>query len=112
MSEPLGAAPIGAAVALRALAVEPVVIETLHPAAVAVAAEFAVEMAMPPALAATTEAIHAGQHGETPLLAVIQRLVERVRRIRDLLHRGGRRPHVLGALTQTTDRIVRLLLAG
>src|SRR3954452_1259522 len=64
---------IGAAIAVVAVAVIAAVpaaivavpIETLHPA-------------LPPLVAAAEPAVHAGQHGKAALLAVIQRLVERV----------------------------------
>src|SRR6476646_9631108 len=41
---------------------------------------------LPPAFTAAKPAIHAGQHRKPALLAVIQRLVERIGRIRDFLH--------------------------
>src|SRR6266481_6729581 len=78
-SEPLGAASVRPAIPIVTVAVE---------AAVAAAiVAVAVKSAMP-AFAAAEPMAHVGQGGETPLLAVVQRLVERIGRIRDFLHRG------------------------
>src|SRR5882672_10050847 len=113
--EPLAAAPIRAAVAIVAIPVE-----TTTPAAVvAVTVKAAVRAhtALPhtavvaPAFAAAKTVLHVGQHGKPALLAVIQRLVERVGGIGDFLHRRSRGCHVVGALAQACYRIVRLLLA-
>jgi len=47
--------------------------------------------------------------GGSALLAVVQGLVERVGRVRDLLQRHRRGCHVVGALAQARHRIRRLL---
>src|SRR3984957_17638192 len=88
-SEPLGAAPV-AAIAV--------------PAAIAVHATLKT-MVAPPALAAEP-ASHMGQDGEPAFLAVVEGLVERVGRIGDLLQRGGRGRHIVGALAQPRHRVV------
>src|SRR5581483_678711 len=80
-------------------------------AAISVTAHAAFHPAMTPALA-SAEAAVVGQQREPPLLALVERLVERVGRIRDLLQRGGRRRHVVGALAQPRDRVFRLLLTA
>src|SRR4029079_3785648 len=102
-SESLRAPLVRAAVAVKAVAVEAAV-----PAAIAAIPRKA---APPPALAAKP-VVHMGQHGKAALLAVVQRLVERVGRIGDLLHGGRRSRHVVGALAQARHRIDRPLLAG
>src|SRR5689334_10398405 len=81
-SEPFGAAPVRAAIPVTAVAA--------IAAIVAIHAHFALEPVMAPAFPAP-EPVHAGQDGEPALLAVIERLVERVGGIRDLLHGPGRR---------------------
>src|SRR5580704_18580585 len=75
-SEPPGAVPsvpvhAGAAIAVHA---------ALHPA-------------MPPAAFAPEPAAAMGQEGEAALLAVVERLVERVGRVGDLLQRRSRSRH-------------------
>src|SRR4051794_23088303 len=78
-SEPLRAALIRGAVPVVAVAV----IATFAAAIVAIPLK-TLHAALPPALtAAAKPAIHSGEHGQTALLAVIQRLVERIGRIRD-----------------------------
>src|ERR1700675_4210408 len=78
-------------------------------AAVPIAAHHAMlEAAMMPTTA--EPAFHMGQDGKPALLAVVERLVERVGRIGDLLQRGRRGRHVVGAFAQARDRIVGLLL--
>ena len=69
-------------------------------------------LVVPPASPTTKPAVHTGQHGKPALLAVVQRLVERVGRIGDLLHGGSGSRHVVGVVAQARHRIVRLLLAG
>src|SRR4051812_2972643 len=92
-SEPLRAALVGGAIAVVAVAV----IAAVAAAVVAIP----VEIAIPPTLAAAAElAIHSREHRQTTLLAVIQRLVERVGRVSHLLHGSRRSRHVLGALAQ------------
>src|SRR6185437_253496 len=69
--------------------------------AVAVAAVHAALVAVvPPAVAAAKPVLHMGQDLEAALLAVVQRLVERIGRIRDLLQRRGGGRHVVGAIAQ------------
>src|SRR5438132_1064731 len=101
-SEPFGAAPVRAAIPVITVAIA---------AKVAIHAPFALELVMAPAPHAP-EPVHAGQNGKPALLAVIERLVERVSRFRDLLHGPGRRRQILGPVAQPCHRIVRLLLAG
>src|SRR5882757_5088078 len=83
-SEPLGAALVRGAIAVVTVAV---VAAIPVPAAIAIVTiPFkTLHTALPPALAAATNPIHSGQHGKPALLAVIQRLVERIGRVRDLL---------------------------
>src|SRR5437879_5058202 len=73
-------------------------------AAVAVPVMVAFHPAMAPAPLAAKPAM-VGQDGESPLLAVVERLVERIGRIRDLPHRSRRGRHVIGALSQPRNRI-------
>src|SRR5258707_1791860 len=105
-SEPLRAALVRPAIAVVAVAVI-----AAFPAAIVAIPLKTLKTALPPTalVAATKPAIHSGKHGKTALLAVIQRLVERIGRIRDLLHGSRRGRHVVGALAQTRHRIVRLL---
>src|SRR5258708_29561296 len=105
-SEPFGAAPGRSTVPVIAIsAVAAVAVK------VAVHAHFALAPVMAPAFPAP-EPVHTGQNGEPALLAVIERLVERVGSFRDLLHGPSRRGHILGPVTQPRHRIIRLLLAG
>src|SRR5947209_1919467 len=85
--QPLGAT--GASVALRARSAVAVI--TAVPAAV-----FTVAVAP---LAASEAAFHVGQDGETALLPVVQRLVERVGGVGDLLHCRSSGGHRVAALT-------------
>src|SRR5437879_2537928 len=101
-SEPLSAPAVRPAIAVEAVAV----VAAVAAAVVAIP----VKSAAPPALAAAEAVLHVGQHGKPALLAVIERLVERVGGVRDLLHGGRRNCHVVGTLAQPRDRIVRLLL--
>src|SRR5438105_4320972 len=79
----------GALEALRASLVGSVVPVIAIPVVTAVAVKaHSVLEPMPPAFPAP-EPVHMGQDGEPALLAVIERLVERVGRVRDLFH--GRR---------------------
>src|SRR5579859_4676046 len=57
-----------------------------------------------------TETVRVGEDGKPALLALVQRLVERIGGVGDLLQRGRRGRHVVGALAQPRDRIIRLLL--
>src|SRR4051812_30769622 len=101
-SEPALAVPVRAAVAVETVTVE-VVHAALHHAVHATLHEVAAR-----AVFATAErSAVAGQHGEAPLLALVQGLVERIGGIGDLLQGRRRRPHVLGALAQAGDRILR-----
>src|SRR5581483_8215211 len=52
-------------------------------------------------------ATHAQQHREPVLLAVVEALVERLRRIGEFLQAVGARSHRTGALTKASDRIGR-----
>src|ERR1700722_9783339 len=94
--EPLGAAP-AAMVSVRPVA----------EAAIAVLAA-AIHAALPPALAAEPVS-PVCQDGEPALLAFVEGLVQRVSRIGDLLHRGRRGSHIVGAAAQARHRILRLL---
>src|ERR1700730_13980815 len=76
-----------------------------------VAVHAALEPAMPPAFRAKLAAAM-GQERKPALLAVVESLVERVSRIRDLLQRRGRGRHILGALAQPRHWIIPLLLIG
>src|SRR5258705_2737750 len=106
-SEPLRAAPVRSAIPVIAI---PVIVAIAVGAAVH--AHPALGIAVAPASPAAKAAVHMGQHGEPALLAVIQRLVERVGRISDLLQDTGRGRPIVGAVAQARHRIVRLLLAG
>src|SRR3954454_21604048 len=64
----------------------------------------ALKPTMTPAAAET--AFHAGQDREASLLAVVERLVERIGGIGDLLQRRSRGPHGLGALTKARHRVI------
>src|SRR5258708_2960503 len=77
-------------------------------AVVAIPVHAALEPVVPAFAAA--KAFHMGQHGETTLLALVEGLVERVGRIRDLLQRRRRGSHIVGAFAQAGHRILRLLL--
>src|ERR1700757_2595961 len=80
-------------------------------ALVAVAVHVAFHPAVPPARTLTAKApLMAGQDGETPLLALVEGLVEGIGGIGDLAHRGRGRRHAVGALAQARDRIAFLLL--
>src|SRR5260370_10371527 len=107
-SEPLGAASVGAAVPIVTVAVEVVIATAVVAVPVAAAIHHAVLEAAVPAYAAAEPMPHMSQGGETPLLAVVQRLVERIGRIRDFLHPGRLRRHVVGAVAQARARIMRL----
>src|SRR6202790_3021895 len=99
---PIEAGPRSEPVGAAAVAVIPVAI------AVAIHAMLVAAMAF----AALGPALHmVGQDGEAAFLAVVQRLVERVSRVGDLLHRCRRAGHVVGAFAQAGHRIVRLLRA-
>src|ERR1700730_4091298 len=76
-----------------------------------VAVHAALEPAVPPAFCAKLAAVM-GQQRKPALLAVVERLVERVSRIRDLLQRRGRGRHIVGPLAQPRHRIIHLLLIG
>ena len=54
---------------------------------------------------ATRAAAHAEQHGEAVLLAVVEALVERLRRVGEFRQACGARGHGVGALAQPRDRI-------
>src|SRR6201995_5122751 len=86
--------------------------EPLAAAAVAIpgTAHAVFHPAMPPAFAAAKPTAM-GEHGKAPLLALVERLVERIGRIGDLLQRRSRSRHVVGALAQPRDRVIRRLLA-
>src|ERR1700730_5068001 len=78
-------------------------------AAVAVTAiHVALVSPMSPAVSAEP-ALHVGQDGEAAFLAVVEGLVERIRRVRDTLHRRRRARHGLGTVAQARHRIVRFL---
>src|SRR5258708_33886506 len=86
-SEPLGAGLVGPAVPIEAVAVVaaiPAVIVAVIPAI----HHAMLESAVPPAVTATKPMFPMGQGSQTPLLAVVQRLGERIGGIRDFLHRG------------------------
>src|SRR6266481_746414 len=74
-----------------------------------VAVHAALEPAVPPAFCAKL-ATAMGQKRKPALLTVVERLVERVSRIRDLLQRRSRGRHIVGTLAQPRHRILRLLL--
>src|ERR1700730_9279390 len=76
----------------------------------AIAVHTALHPAVPPAVFAAEPAAVMGQQGQAALLAVVERLVERVGRVGDLLQRRCRSCHVVGLLAQARHRIVRLLL--
>jgi hypothetical protein len=95
-SEPLRTAPAA-------------VVPAVMTVAIPLAAHHAMLETVPPP-ATAKPAFPARQNSKAPLLAVIERLVERVRGICDLLQRRRRTRHVVGALTQPRQRIVRLLL--
>src|SRR4051812_42309489 len=99
-SEPFGTAPVRAAIPVTTVAAVPggAVKAAVH-------AHSALNPVMPPAFPAPNP-VHAGQDREPALLAVVQRLVERVGGLRDLLHGPGRRRHILGPVTQARYRIV------
>src|SRR6185295_4623983 len=103
VSEPFGAAPVRSTIP---------VITVAAIAAVAVKIPVPPHFALEPVVAPAFPAPKPGQDGEPALLAVIERLVERVGRFRDLLHGRRRGRHILGPVTQPRHRIVRLLLAG
>src|SRR5881227_2698660 len=67
-----------------------------------------VEAVVPPASA--KPASHMGQDGKPALLALIQRLVQRVRRICDLLQGRRRGGHVVRAFSHPRYRVIRPLL--
>src|ERR1700689_1978522 len=77
----------------------------------AIAAEPSALETLAPAFAAAVPAA-GGQRGKPPLLAVIERLVERIGRIGDFLHRSRRGHHVFGAPAQTRNRIGLRLIVG
>src|SRR5215831_17296397 len=79
-----------AAVAGPALAVHPL----LHPP-------------MPPTFAETAGAI--GQNGKAAFLALVKRLVQRVRGISDLLQCSGGSDHIVGAFAQARHRVFLFL---
>src|SRR2546430_373090 len=81
--EPLGAAPVR-----PVIPVIPVAVVAAMAVKIAVPAHFALVVA--PASPAAEPAVHTGQHGEPALLAVVERLVERVGGFCDLPH-GCRR---------------------
>src|SRR6185436_10509536 len=88
--------PLGPASVPTAVPVIPVSVEAGAPIRVAV--HFALEPAVAPSFP-VPEPVH-GQDGEPALLAVIERLVERVGGVGDLLHGRRAGSHVVGALTQ------------
>src|SRR5437016_11871892 len=63
---------------------------------------------MPPALTAET-AVAVGEDRKSALLGVVERLVERIGGIRDLLHGLGAGRHDLGPLEQTRHRVIVFL---
>src|SRR5437868_3925423 len=81
---------------------------TTVPIKAAVAVGSAIKPAMMPAAAAEA-AFHPGQDRKAALLAVVQRLVERVGSVGDLLQCGCGSPHRVGALAQACNRITRSL---
>src|ERR1700721_2832440 len=80
--------------------------------AITTAAEAVLEATAPAFTAITAVAVVMGQHREPALLAVIERLVERVGRIGDLLQHSSGSRHVIGAPAQTRDRIGLRLIVG
>src|SRR6185437_1414264 len=100
--EPPAAAPIRAAVAVIAIPVEPVAAVVAIGAAIHAHTAWAHSTMVAPALAAA-EPAHVGQQSEAALLAVIERLVEQVGGIGDLLHGRSRGCHVVRALAQAGD---------
>src|SRR5882757_1754616 len=103
-----GLEPLRAALATMVPARPAVPVITTAPIAV-IAVRAAHEPVVPPA-SATEPAFHMRQDGEATLLAVVERLVERISRVRDPLHRCRRGRHGVGAVAQPRHRIVRLLL--
>src|SRR6516164_7682806 len=81
------------------------------PARPAVAVTAAIEPAASPAFSAETAGAM-GQDGEATLLALVERLVERIGRVGDLFHRRCRRRHAVGALAQPRHRVARLRIIG
>src|SRR6516162_5042471 len=73
---------------------EPFAAVAAVPVQPAVTSHAALHPAMPPAFATVSVA---GQDGKTALLAIVERLVERIGGVRDLLHGGGRGGHVVSA---------------
>src|SRR4051794_38854358 len=92
-SEPALAVPVRAAVAVETVTVE-VVHTALHHAVHAALHEVAARAVF----AAAERAAVAGQHGEAPLLALVQGLVERIGGIGGFFQGRRRRPPVLRAL--------------
>src|SRR6478752_5441224 len=92
LSEPLRAAAVRPAVTIIAVAIVAAI-----PATIVAIPVHAHPAAMPPTLSPAEAVLHMGQHRKPALLAVVQRLVERIGRIRDLLHGGRRDRHVVGA---------------
>src|SRR5579859_4315341 len=90
-SEPLRTTAVAAAVPIMVA-----VHAALHPAVA------------PAALGAKPAMV--GQDGQAALLTIIERLVERIGGIRDLLHRARGSGHGVGALAQARHRIIALLL--
>src|SRR5215468_560660 len=82
----------------------------IHHAGAAVVLHATLHPAVPPAPAAKPAA-SMGQDGEPPLLVLIQRLVEWIRGIGDLLHGGRHRRHGVGAFAQVRHRVLGLLLS-
>src|ERR1700739_3239400 len=95
--EPLVAAPVVPVHVHAAIAVTPMAHAALKPA-------------VSPAFATTPTTVMMGQHDEPALLAVIERLVERVCRIGDLLQHRRPGRHVLSALAQASHGIIGRLL--
>src|ERR1700692_376975 len=84
--EPLGSAPTAMVPA------RPVVVAMI-PVTTAIAVATAIHAALPPAFAAAEPASPMRQDGKAALLAVVEGLVQRISRIRDLLQRRRRRGH-------------------
>src|SRR5258708_31598648 len=92
-------------VTIAVVAAAPIAIVSIHAA---------LESAVPPASAAEPS-FHVGQDGEATFLAVVETLVERIRRISDALHRARGGGNGLGAVAQAHHRIIgslRTLLVG
>src|SRR5262245_38177718 len=69
-------------------------------------------MMAPAATVAHLSAIETREHREAALLAVIEALVERARRVGELLEPGRALAHHLGAQVQALDRVFRTVGIG